>query len=391
MVTERAALRLSPRGLWGVYRVRKVGCTTLAVQTRLAAQLNLPRQRVVFPALKDKEAVAIQFATLPASAPEILAGSGFEAQRIGYRQAPLAPADLLGNHFDIVMRDIPGAQAGALRCALLALGEQGLPNYFDEQRFGSYAPDGGFIGKAILQRDATQAIYAYLARSWVGDPPPIRAFKRRAARLWPDWEAIMAVAPRPSNYRSVLTYLRDHPEGFRKALNLIPQRLLALYLAAYQSHLWNRIAAAWLEEIYRQMGAPCGQVEIAATYYPFHIEIGATVLASLRARSLPLPTHRAAFQPVELGLVVERVLAEEGLTLGDLKARILERAYLPRGRRPLLLWPQELEVDVPQPDARFPGQQALRVRFALPSGSYATLVCRVAMARVNHAIEEENK
>jgi len=77
--------------------------------------------------------------------------------------------------------------------------------------------------------------------------------------------------------------------------------------------------------------------------------------------------------------------------LGDLKARILERAYLPRGRRPLLLWPQELEVDVPRPDERFPGQQALRACFALPSGSYATLVCRVAMARVNHAMEEENQ
>jgi len=374
-----------------VYRVRKVGCTTLAVQTRLAAQLNLPRQRVVFPALKDKEAVTIQFATLPASAPEILAGSGFEAQRIGYRQAPLAPADLLGNHFDIVMRDIPGAQAGALRCALLALGEQGLPNYFDEQRFGSYAPDGGFIGKAILQRDATQAIYAYLAQPWRGDPPPIRAFKRRAARLWPDWGAIMAVAPRPSNYRSVLTYLQDHPEGFRKALNLIPQRLLALYLAAYQSHLWNRIAAAWLEKSYQQMRAPWGQLEIAETFLPFHIEMDAATLELLRPESLPLLTHHSTYRPEELGLIAEHLLAQEGLTQADLKARILERAYLARGQRPLLLWPQELKVDAPQPDERFPSQQALRVRFALPSGSYATLVCKVALARVSHITQEENR
>lgn len=391
VVTERATLRLSPQGPWGVYRVRKVACTTLAVQTRLAAQLNLPRQQVIFPALKDKEAVTVQFATLPASAPETVSGPGFEAQRIGYRQRPLAPSDLLGNDFEIVMRAIPGAKAQALRQALLALGEQGLPNYFDEQRFGSYAPDWGFIGKPILQRDAAQALYTYLARPWIADPPPIRAFKRRAAQLWPDWRAIMGVAPRPSNYRSVLTYLQDHPEGFRKALNLIPQRLLALYLAAYQSHLWNRIAATWLEEIYRQAGAPCGQVEIIGVEHPFHLQMGAAALASWRGQSLPLPTHRTTYQPAELGLLVERLLAEEGLTLADLKARILQKAYLPHGQRPLLLQPQDLEVSAPQPDDRFPGQQALRVRFGLPSGSYATLVCKVATARMGHIIQEDEQ
>lgn len=380
VVTEQAELRLAPQGHWGVYRVRKVACATLAVQTHLASQLGLPRSQVVFPAMKDKEAVTIQFATLPRQAPEAVSGPGFEAQRIGYRQAPLAPSDLRGNQFDIVIRDLPAAHAEALRRALLALRNHGLPNYFDEQRFGSYAPGWGFIGKAILQRDAPEAVHAYLARPFVGDPPPIRAFKRRAAALWPDWPALMGVAPRPSNYRSLLTYLQDHPDGFRKALNLIPQRLLSLYLAAYQSYLWNLVAASWLQEAYRRAAVASAEIEIVARRYPVHVEMPSGPLEPLRALALALPAHTAVFRPVELAQVVERLMADEGLALADLKARILDRAYLTRGQRPLLVFPQGMQVDAPRPDEQFPGQQAVRARFSLPSGSYATLVCKVAMA-----------
>ncbi|MBC7315833.1 MAG: tRNA pseudouridine(13) synthase TruD [Chloroflexi bacterium] len=96
--------------------------------------------------------------------------------------------------------------------------------------------------------------------------------------------------------------------------------------------------------------------------------------------AVPLPSYRAAFAPEGLAESARYALAQEEIALNDLKARILKRAYLPRGSRALLLFPTEIRVEAPQEDEHSPGRQAVRVQFTLPSGSYATVVIQAAMA-----------
>ena len=112
----------------------------------------------------------------------------------------------------------------------------GLPNYFDRQRFGSYAPGQGFRGKKILERDAEGALRAYLSQPFGGDPPEVRGH-------WGEWELLFEAAPPTC---AVCSFLKDHPTDFRKALNLVTPRLLSLWLSAYQSFLWNRAAGRHL-------------------------------------------------------------------------------------------------------------------------------------------------
>jgi tRNA pseudouridine13 synthase len=73
-------------------------------------------------------------------------------------------------------------------------------------------------------------------------------------------------------------------------------------------------------------------------------------------------------------------LTAEGLSLDDLKARILKKAYLSRGKRALLLFPQDTSISPPEPDDRFPGRNKFTLAFSLPRGSYATLVVKAAAA-----------
>lgn len=63
VVEERIRLRFTPRGPWAVYRVRKRAVTTLSVQAQMARALGVPQSDIVFPALKDKDAVALQQAS----------------------------------------------------------------------------------------------------------------------------------------------------------------------------------------------------------------------------------------------------------------------------------------------------------------------------------------
>ena len=377
LVEEQVHLALTASGPWAAYRVRKVGLTTPEVQTCLASTLKLSREQVIFPALKDKEAVAIQFAVLPMGLAEVIEGVGFRAQRVGFLRQPLRPADLRGNAFTILLRDLAEGEAARVAQRLDELGRYGLPNYFDQQRFGSLTPNGDFIGKAIIRRDAEGALRAHFTQPFLGDPRVVLAFKRTAATLWPDWPAMLEAAPRPSNYRSVLTYLAGHPQDFRKALNLIPQRLLSLYLAAYQSYLWNRITGAYLVRLYQRNGVQALPLTIAGQALPLHIGPAGQLLAELSSLRIALPSHQATFQ-AEVAGIVQGVLAAEGLALDDLKARILKKAYLAKGSRAVLLIPKEMRVDAPLADERFPGRLKLLVRFVLSPGSYATLLLKAA-------------
>jgi tRNA pseudouridine13 synthase len=386
VVEERARFRLVPEGNFAIYRVRKRGMTTLGVQAQMARALGVRRADVVFPALKDKQAVAVQHAAVRiavrAASPEQLEGRGFEARLLGRSPRPLSPADIFANHFTLVLRDLADDEVVRIRERVARVEHDGLPNYFDEQRFGSCAPGEVHITKRILQRDAEGALHAYLAEPFVGDPAPVREFKAFAAAHWRDWGALFDAAPRPSNFRSVLTYLRDHPtddpEGRavhdRKALNLITRRLLSIYLSAYQSLLWNRIAGRYLESM---MGNTPHSVEIAGMQLPLYEKLPSQLDPDL---TIALPNHRARYADTELAAIVRQILADEGLVLNDLKARILKRAYLPKGKRALLLFPEGVSCSPAEEDDRFPKRQKMVVSFTLPRGSYATLVLKALVA-----------
>ncbi len=359
------------------YRIEKRGVTTLAVQQTMAEQLQLPPRSVVFPALKDAHALAVQYASAPGKGPEFIRERGFTARRIGWGPRPLQPGDLIGNRFVVVARNLERSAAQRLVGEAKKLGEKGFPNYFDSQRFGSLTADG-FIGKAILLRDAESAMRYYLAEVMLGDPAEVRAFKAVAREHWPNWNVLFEAAPRPSNFRSVLTFLKDHPTDYRKALNLIPLRLLSIYLAAYQSWLWNRILA----RLVLDQGGKSWEVEIAETFWP----IPAVVDPGFTVMRLPLPESRAryfaAIQPA-----VEAVLIEEGLTQEMLRARILQKAYLTRGERAAWLMPKEMTAQAPVADSSFEGRWAVELAFTLPPGSYATLALRVLAARIEVPIQ----
>jgi tRNA pseudouridine13 synthase len=386
VVEEHIGLQLAAAGPWAIYRLRKSGLTTLQARERIAAQLKLANQRVVFPALKDKEAVATQFFAIPAGYPPTVSGERFDAERVGFCGRPLRGSDVVGNAFRIVLRDLDATHVVQLARSLEACGATGIPNYFDEQRFGSFSSEAGFIGKTILLRDAEGAVRAYLTQPFQGDPREVRAFKERAAALWPAWGEMMQAAPRPSNYRSLLTFLLDHPEDFRRALNLIPQRLLALYLAAYQSYLWNRIAAAFLQTVYAHAAAPLAHVRVVDQDFPVHRGWSPS-LEDLRDASIPLLHHRAQVDSPDLAEIVGNVLQAEGLALEDLKARILTKAYLPKGNRPLLVFAEHLRIDEPRADERFAGRVKLTVRFVLARGSYASLLLKIADALASDSRE----
>jgi len=365
-------------GPFAYYRVQKRGLTTVAVRDAMAARLKVTPSALVFPALKDKAAVTVQYACVRKRGPEVIRGEGFEATRVGWGPRALRPTDLGGNLFVVTVRDLGDAAASALGPAMDKLGRYGLPNYFDDQRFGSLTRDG-FIGKEILKRDAERVVHMYLAESMAGDRREIRKFKRLVASHWGEWGYLLHQAPRPSNYRSVITYLKDHPHEYRTAVNLIQDRLLSIYLAAYQSWVWNHIVGIYLD------GTHSSPYRVRIMRSRFCLPEPSPELAALQGQLVDLPRLTAHYDTV-FDAAAQAAFEAEGLALHDFKARILRRVYLTKGERQVAFVPTDVSVGEAEPDEVNPGRARVAVQFALDSGRYATLILKAAAALIGDDI-----
>jgi len=357
------ALPLQPGGPYTLYRVRKRERTTLEVQAELAARLGLPQRAVIFPALKDRDAIAVQVATVRGRGPARVRGRGFEAVRIGTAGRPVRPSDLRGNRFVVRLRELDALEIERLPAAVAALAAHGFPNYFDDQRFGSWSPEAGFIGRPLLLGQAEEVLRIYLTVPMVGDPPAVRAFKREARALWGDWAAMRERAPRPSNHRSVLTFLSDHPADWRGAVRRIPGRLRALWVDAYRAWIWNdALRRVWA------LG-PHRTIEIRGERFPVPREPPPDPAATMA-----LPHRRARDEP-PWSEAMAAALAAEGLTHAHFRRGALLADAPPPTRRPVWCRPSGLALRELQPDAR----EALLV-FELPPGSYGTILLKALAA-----------
>ncbi|MBN1875527.1 MAG: tRNA pseudouridine(13) synthase TruD [Anaerolineae bacterium] len=363
------------RGAYAYYRIEKRGVPTTDVRNAMAAKLKVTPSALAFPALKDASAIAVQYASVRKRGPEEITGEGFIAQRIQWGRRALRPSDLLGNDFVVVLRDLEPHKASQVADILKVLEVQGLPNYYDEQRFGSLSEKEGFIGKAILTRDAEKVVRLYLSEPMLADPASIREFKSLVKTHWGQWGFLLHQAPRPSNFRSVITYLKDHPHEYRKAANLIQDRLLSIYLSAYQSWMWNHILATYLHYTL----AISQEVEIAGSRFPLpDLDVD---LESLQEMEIALPRLTANYEGL-VGKAAQEVFDMEEMTIRDFKARILRRAYLAKGERRVLYAPGDVQVAAPMDDEQHPGRQAVTVSFTLQPGSYASLVLKTVAARL---------
>ena len=130
--------------------------------------------------------------------------------------------------------------------ALAEVAAAGLPNYFDDQRFGS-------VGEPPRVHRAGAGARPVRGGAAAGARRPLRVRPgRREAREGSSSASTGATGRRckaklPHGHaRSLVDYLVHHPTDFKGAVARLRPELQGLYLSAYQSHLWNRMLAAWL-------------------------------------------------------------------------------------------------------------------------------------------------
>lgn len=133
--------------------LRKRNLTTPQALERVCRALGLDPGAAGYAGLKDRNAVTSQWFSFHKAAPEQLLGldePDLQILQAGLHVNKIRTGHLKGNRFSIVIRETdPDGEARA-RAVLERLVDQGLPNYFGEQRFGRRG-DNALVGLRMLR------------------------------------------------------------------------------------------------------------------------------------------------------------------------------------------------------------------------------------------------
>ena len=392
-VRERERFAVEPAGAdtgdypWLVLRATLQNQDTNDFARELADQLGISRERVSWAGTKDKRAITTQLFSVrgidAASVPDV----GAEVEVVGRAGRGLSFGDLLGNEFEVVVRE-PTAPERAQRVteelAARFGGHPGVPNFFGHQRFGSYRTITHAVGLALLRGNWEGAVMAYLGNPSEHEPERSRAAREFVAETR-DWAAALDRFPRRLRYeRAMLHALAggdDTTAAYREALDTFPENLQRLFVNAAQSLVFNRILSRRLEaglpfhepvagdvvafadesapsdfplpDVSREQRVSAGQVSIMAR----HCERRRAFVTA------PLVGTETELADGEPGEIERAVLEDLDISPADFD---LPEPYHSTGTRRAVLVPVDPTIE----------QDPLTFSFALPKGSYATVLLR---------------
>ncbi|SEH11393.1 tRNA pseudouridine13 synthase [Natronorubrum sediminis] len=384
-----------------VFRVTLSGWDTNDFASRLSNALGISRERVNWAGTKDKYAVTTQLFSVyganPADLPDV---DGAEIEVLGRAGRSLEFGDLAGNEFELVVSE-PSRPETATDISSelhefggLADGDNAdeemtsvaVPNFFGQQRFGSRRPVTHEVGLEIVRGSWKGAVMAYLGNPTDAEPESTQV-AREFVQESEDWQEALERFPNRLRYeRSLLHGLAEcdgepGPDDFRATLERLPSNLQRLFVHAAQSYAFNLMLSERLER-----GLPFdrpveGDVAcFADTDAPAGLELPDTDrlqrVDERRVRSVTRHCERGrAFVTAPLvGTETELADGEQG----EIERRVLEKLDLEpadfdlpgefhsTGTRRAMLVRTDLRLE----------SDPLTLSFALPKGSYATVVLR---------------
>jgi tRNA pseudouridine13 synthase len=378
-VEETTTVVPGDSGPFAFYLLKKKNWTTPDALNIIRRRWQTPYNRLSYGGLKDRHAETSQFLSIFHGPKRNLNHQGISLAYLGQLENPYSSGDIRSNHFTLTLRAMSEAAVKRSGEALYELKRVGVSNYFDDQRFGSVAPDGRFVAKEMVLGRFEQALKLALASPYEHDRAAMKREKALLREHWGDWHRCKTVLPK-GHARSLVDYLVNHPDDYPGALARLKPELRGLYLSAWQSHLWNKMLAGWLRE--HVSAGNLFPMKLRMGPFPIPRSMPEAILADWKALELPLPSARLKPDPsAPWGAMLDEVMEEEGLKLEEMKLRGFRKPFFSKGNRAAAVIPAGL-TSSSEADELNSGKEKLILRFELPRGSYATMIVkRLTQAR----------
>ncbi|KAF0242324.1 MAG: tRNA pseudouridine13 [Planctomycetota bacterium] len=375
VVVEENTVSWDEKGAFAVYRVVKTGLNTLDVIDAMVEALQTTRSRVNYSGLKDRHAHTEQIVTVLHGPRKDVGGDNWHAEFQGRARHPVKPSTMIGNRFTITLRAVRPDEIPVVRTVIERVRATGLPNYFDDQRFGSARHGQGFFARSAIRGEWEEAL-----RLTIGCPARKDSARDKRARSlirdhWGKWKQLIEMLPR-THERAIVQHLAEHPGDWHGACNRVDRHLMGLMLVAYQSWLWNEVAAEFLREKVKDIE----ELGYSRGTFVYPLSLTPEEEAVVRDRDFPVPCHRTEWKNADERARFERLLAREGLKIENFKVD-LEKHTFRAFRRPLLVRPAGLSIGAFEDDPLNPGLQFFRLNFSLPKGSFATVLIKAIQRR----------
>jgi tRNA pseudouridine13 synthase len=295
---------------------------------------------------------------------------------LGHSQHALSLGSLKGNLFDITIRDVSVDDLTARVQAVTETAVQGLPNYYGVQRFGVVRPITHRIGQYILKGDYEKAVMSYIGEAFPDEPDEIRTVRKSFSESEDAIEALHRFPVRMSFERSMLHHLVTDPGDYGGALQVLPPKLLSMFVSAFQSYLFNCALSARFDDDIPLAEPVAGDrliftngredrvTEQNRTVAIQHISRGRCSVAIY----MPGTLEGSEGYP---GPVIDRLLQELGIGASNFsQAQAFVHTRFNGALRSVTLT-TGIESVI--------SENSIRLKFSLPPGHYATTVCREYM------------
>ena len=375
-------------GRYTIVALRVRNWETNRLVRELARALHISRRRIGFAGTKDKRALTTQlfsFENVPPEAIKALRMKDVEVLDVSRSDRPLEIGDLVGNRFQIVVRDLAVAvdrvNSIAEETARQIRSFGGFPNFFGIQRFGSVRAITHVVGRHIVRGEFKEAVQTYVANPIEGEGS--ESYEVRAAlRDTGDVHAALRSYPKSYGFeKAILNRLASRPDDYVGALQVLPFNLLLMFVHGYQSYLFNRVLSERLrrglpihEPVAGDLVLPADRRGLPDRDRTIDVTCDNLDRVADRCRegkawvSAILFGSESEFAGGEVGQIEKEIVATEGLRPEDFIIPDIPRISSKGSRREILAPLHDFSIR--------PTAGELNLSFASSRGSYATCLVR---------------
>ena len=305
--------------------------------------------------LKDSNAVTTQYVYSSGKSKGIeqFESDKYVLKRIGYSKKPLSKKHMIGNQFKINICDNDSDFSDFDE-------HQKILNFYGYQRFGSTRPVTHLIGKALVQKQYSDAIHYLLSYTSQYDSAENTKIRKELLDSSNYKQIYEQIPPQMDLERTIVSELIEHGDCLR-AIRALPVEMRRFYVQAYQSYLYNLTlskAFDYGEELFvSQDGDVC---------YDENSILGKHVDGLDQRLAIPIVGY-SYYKKTRFDFYISKILEEQEITPKDFYIKEIQEASNEGGFRNSSIHVTDFEIT------------SNVVSFTLSRGSFATIVMRELM------------